>query len=245
MSKPTPFKMICPFCKKTTEMMVLKNLNKDEYKKEIDWFTNNIEDMIQPELTREFYDLLQNRVNDELTTEYTVGKIKPHKLGLFDKNCSSSNKSYKILFYYFINHKEQLGGVTFRIGQEIKYPVEHLAEAEKLAKYCTTLNKEGICVVLGAFSESKKFTVTGDLAMFYQIRPEIWGDRTFQIIAADSTLSPNELKKFIVLLANKLGENNMRVRVSDKDSKIFQIDCFKHNEWIPCVAIAPKGYQIQ
>ncbi len=240
MPKPTSIKIECPICEKTTDLIILKQLNKDEHKDELDWMANNTQDMIKPELTKQIYNLFRNQLKDDVTTDYVIGKIKSHKLGLFGEDCKISNKTFKVLFYYFMNHKEQLGGYTFRIGEEIKYSMEWISFAEKLSKYCTTLNKESISIVFEVFGNFKKFTLTGDVAFFLNVSK--WHE--FQSIAVDSTLNPEELKNFITVLRDRLEENGEEVRVVVINNKLFTIECFKNNDWYQCVVIAAKGYVV-
>lgn len=240
MSKPISFKITCPVCEKTTDVIILKHLNKDEHKEELDNLTNN-NDMGSLEMTQLFYDVFQNKFQNGKTIDYVIGKIKSHKLGLFDKQCSISNKTFKIILYYFVNHKEKLGGFTFRMGKEIKYSIEMLSTAEEWAKYCTTLNKESISVIIEIFA-NKKFVLTGDVVDMVELDKDLRSK--FQCISADSSMNQNELKQFINTLRDKLEDNGEEVRVVLKNN-LFTIECFKNNDWYQCVAVAPKGYSIR
>lgn len=241
MSKPTSIKIICPICEKTTDIVILKHLNKDEHKEELDWFTNNTDDMIKPNMTKTTYNLFHDQVEGEEITNYVIGKIKSHKIGIFGKPCPVSNREFKILFYFFMNHKEQLGGFTFRIGKEIKYSTNMMNFAEQYGIECTTLSKESVSIVL-ALLTSKKCTFTGDLSMNMHLSPQF--KRPFQCIGADSDMSPKELEKFIMILRDRLEENGENVRAVNVGNSLFKIQCLKNGMWYECVAIAAKGYRL-
>jgi hypothetical protein len=240
-SKPASIKVFCPFCDKITEIIILKHLDENEYKEELDWLTTNREDLIKPEMTKRTYDLFHNQLQKEETTDYVIGKIKAHKPTMFGKPCTASNKEHKILFYFLMDHKEHLGGFTFRIGEEIKYSAELLNFAERYSISCTTLSKESVSIVLDLLT-SKKCTFTGDLAFNLHMSPQF--KRPFQCIAADSSMSPRELKDFIMVLRNRLEANGENVRAVNANDSLFKIECFKNDQWYECVAVAAKGYHV-
>lgn len=236
--------IICPICQKETEIIPQKYLDKNEYKEELKIFENNKDDMIIPQMNSENYKSFQNGgIKDEHTRLYIIGKIKSHKLGMFDKKCIVSDRSFKILLYFFLNHNEKLGGMTFRFGEEVTYPVELLSTAEYWAKYCMTLNKESICIVLKMLGD-KNCIFTGDVIMLAQVDPDIRGENwKFQCITANSSMKPNDLRKFISILRDKLEENGEEVRVKISDTLCI-IECFRNDKWYQCIAIAPKGYNV-
>lgn len=242
MSKPTNIKITCPLCEKTTDLIILKKLSKDEFKEELDWFTHNRDDLISPEMTKSVYDSLKGKLKDYENTEYIIGKIKSHKLALF-KNCVNSDKTFKVLFYYFMDHKKQLGGFTFRIGQELPYSFEMLNMAEQWAKYCTTLNKESISIVLEMLI-GNDCIFTGDIVMLTQVDPDIRGENwKFQCITANSSMKPNDLRTFFNILRDRLENNGEEVRAKVSDTLCI-IECLKNDKWYQCVAVAPKGYSV-
>jgi len=242
MSKPFSFQIICPLCNKVTEVTILKSLNKEEYKEDLEFFASNTDDMVLPEMSKEHYGTYQQDLKEGETTMYVIGKIKSHKLGLLEK-CFDSDKMFKILLYFFVNHKEKTSGFTFRIGQQVKYSIEILNMAESWAKYCTTLGKESISIILEMLV-SKNCIFTGDIVMLTQVDPDIRGENwKFQCITANSSMKPNDLRTFINVLRDRLEDNGEEVRAKVSDTLCI-IECFKNDKWYQCVAVAPKGYSI-
>jgi hypothetical protein len=240
-AKPVSIKVFCLLCEKLTEVIILKHFNKDEYKEELDWLANNKDDMVAPDMTKIFYDSFHNQLQKEETIDYVIGKIKSHKPTMFGKPCIVSSREYKILFYFIMDHKEQLGGFTFRIGEEIKYSATMLNFAEQYGIQCTTLSKESVSIVLNLLT-SKKCTFTGDLAMNMYMSPQF--KRPLQCIAADSNMNPTELREFIGILRDRLEDNGENVRAVIVNNSLFKIECFKNDQWYECVVVAAKGYRV-
>lgn len=237
----TSIKIECPKCKRETKLIALKFLNDEEAKNDLKMFSSITDDMVTPEFSRGLYVLLKDKIKQD-TINITISKIASHKIGLFKEECKTSNKVFKVANYYFMNHDKQVAGYTFRLGYEINYSVENLGFAEQLSKYCTTLNKESISIVLDSFGKYKKFTLTDDVAFNMNISPDL--RQKFQVIAADSTMKPDELKEFIIKLRDRLEANNEVVKAVIKGDSLFTIQCLRNNNWYECVAIASKGYRI-
>ncbi len=117
-----PIIIECPFCKKNTE---LENLEAIEVDENMLKRANELKDsgkMTIPKMSKIAYEgickILGNDRNSSVTAN--IEKIKPHKVGLFEKPCVMSNRKFRFLFIYIINHETKTAGVTFHIDEEVK-----------------------------------------------------------------------------------------------------------------------------
>ena len=116
-------KIICPVCEKSTELITLKFLEiNDVPKEELDVLENS-DDLVMPEMSKPMYNLLCTTIKPDLSTTMapTISRIKSHRIGLLNKRCSLSDLTARVFLYYFIDHKKQLAGFTYRIGKPLQY----------------------------------------------------------------------------------------------------------------------------
>ena len=116
-------KIICPVCEKSTELITLKFLEINDVPKEELEVLENSDDLVMPEMSKPMYDLLCATIKPDLSTTMapTISRIKSHRTGLLKKRCSLSDLTARVFLYYFIDHKKQLAGFTYRIGKPLQY----------------------------------------------------------------------------------------------------------------------------
>ena len=120
MAKTSRLKIICPVCKKSTELITLKYMETEDVPAEELEILENSDDLIQPDMTERIYHVVcHSRPNQTSSMSPTISRIKSHSIGLFKKRCVLSNLTARVFLYFYIDHEKQLAGYTFLIGKPL------------------------------------------------------------------------------------------------------------------------------
>lgn len=112
--------IICPRCEKSTKLIYIDDYVVDKKNPLDEWALNNTDDMVYPEMNKAMYDVIKNQSSDNTTIFFSIiAKVESHMSDSSKKDCSTSNKTYKVFYYFFVKQENQTAGFTFRLVEEI------------------------------------------------------------------------------------------------------------------------------